>query len=190
MVGVEALLRWNHPMHGRSRRASSYRSPRSAGLIHTVGDWVLREACTAGGRAGRCIRSRSMSRRCSSASRHFVDARARHRSARAACRPNRLELEVTESVLLDAADIAARPCGASRGRRPHRARRFRHRLLIAQLSAQIPGRQDQDRPLVRAESRHRRGSDAIVAGDGRTWPGRSAWRSRLRASRRRSSATA
>ena len=43
--------------------------------------------------------------------------------------------------------------GAAPRRLPHRARRFRHRLFVAVLPAQIPGRQDQAGPLVH---RHRR----------------------------------
>ena len=48
---------------------------------------------------------------------------------------------------------ACHPASASRHRRAHRARRFRHRLFLAELSAALPVRQDQDRPLLR--QRHR-----------------------------------
>ena len=44
---------------------------------------------------------------------------------------------------------ARHPAPASRHRRADRARRFRHRLFLAELSAALPVRQDQDRPLLR-----------------------------------------
>jgi hypothetical protein len=51
----------------------------------------------------------------------------------------------TTTTLKDAAR-AARPG------RPHLDGRFRHRLFVAQLPAQLPLRQDQDRPLLHARS--------------------------------------
>ena len=60
---------------------------------------------------------------------------------------------------------ARHPASASRHRRAHRARRFRHRLLLAELSAQIPVRQDQDRPLL--HQRHRRGRRDFQHREGR-----------------------
>ena len=45
-------------------------------------------------------------------------------------------------------------------RRPHRDRRLRHRLLVAQLPAPLPGRHAQDRPGVRRGARHERRSGA------------------------------
>ncbi len=66
----------------------------------------------------------------------------------------RLELEITEMVLLqDTADGARGAASAPRARRAHLDGRFRHRLFLAQLSAQLPVRQDQDRPLVRRRTR-------------------------------------
>ena len=49
---------------------------------------------------------------------------------------------------------ACHPASASRHRGANRARRFRHRLFLAELSAALSVRQDQDRPLLR--HRHRR----------------------------------
>ena len=71
--------------------------------------------------------------------------------------PNRLELEITETLLLreERAGAGDAAC-AARARCPHFDGRFRHRLFVAELSAQFPVRQDQDRPLVRARPRRQR----------------------------------
>ena len=105
--------------------------------------------------------SRSTSRPCSSA---MPDAGAegrRRRSRRPGLAGERLELEITEAVLIRDDEAAlADPAPAPRARRAHRAGRFRHRLFLAELSAALPVRQDQDRPLL--HQRHRRASGSLV----------------------------
>ena len=72
--------------------------------------------------------------------------------------PERLELEITESILLqDSEATLATLYPAARARRAHRHGRLRHGLFLAQLPAELPLRQDQDRPLVREGHRRRRG---------------------------------
>ena len=44
VVGAEALVRWNDPERGLMRPTTSSRSPRRAGLILPIGEWVLRTA--------------------------------------------------------------------------------------------------------------------------------------------------
>ena len=63
--------------------------------------------------------------------------------------PKRLEVEITELIFLESSEalIAVLHSLRSAGH-PHRARRFRHRLFEPVLSAELPVRQDQDRPLV------------------------------------------
>ena len=50
---------------------------------------------------------------------------------------------------------AHRARGAALGRRPHRDRRLRHRLLVARAAAPVPDRRDQGRPLVHPGRRAR-----------------------------------
>ena len=156
-------------LRGAAALAPSGARPGPAGRVHPArrGDRPDRADRRMGaapglrgrGRAGRTTsRSRSTCRRSSSRNRGLVDDRDRARSRATGLPPSRLELEITETVLLQNTDGDARDAAsAARARRPHLDGRFRHRLFVAELPAQLPVRQDQDRPLVHARtSRDRR----------------------------------
>ena len=94
--------------------------------------------------------SRSICRLCNSRSRGSCDVVA-GALADSGLEASRLELEITESVLLhDSAVNIAVLDELSELRRVDRARRLRHRIFVAQLSAALLLRQDQDRSLLRA----------------------------------------
>ncbi|MCX8087510.1 MAG: EAL domain-containing protein [Rhodocyclaceae bacterium] len=103
VVGVEALLRWRHPEMGLIPPASFIPLAEHCGLIEPIGLWVIEEACRqlhAWDRAG--LPPLSMSVNVSVRQFRNNDLRdqvhlalARHHLA-----PERLELEVTESMLM------------------------------------------------------------------------------------------
>lgn len=45
-VGIEALIRWEHPSYGRLLPNAFIRLAEENGLINMLGDWALRQACT------------------------------------------------------------------------------------------------------------------------------------------------
>jgi diguanylate cyclase (GGDEF)-like protein/PAS domain S-box-containing protein len=104
IVGMEALIRWRHPQLGMVPPQQFIGIAEETGLINPIGRWVLREACRQTRRLidefGRPIRvSVNVSAR-QLAQPGFVQE-VREALAEAALEPNALELELTESTLID-----------------------------------------------------------------------------------------
>ena len=108
VVGREALLRWRHPKRGEIPPDQFIPIIEDAGLIHQIGDWVIREACA---EAARWDSSMRVAVNISAAQLTGAGLAKTVLGALAATRlePSRLELEVTESVFLgdDAATLAS-----------------------------------------------------------------------------------
>ena len=108
LAGVEALLRWNHPEYGMVAPAQFIPIAEETGLIGAIGEWVLRTACTqvnAWYQRGlpRITLSVNLS------SRQFrqenVAGTIKKVLEDTGFAPNNLELELTESLLMD--DLAS-----------------------------------------------------------------------------------
>ena len=108
VVAREALLRWRHPKRGDIPPDQFIPIIEDAGLIHQIGDWVIREACAEAAHWDRRMR---VAVNISAAQLTGAGLAKTVLGALAATRlePSRLELEVTESVFLgdDAATLAS-----------------------------------------------------------------------------------
>ena len=107
VVGVEALVRWNHPTRGLVSPLDFINVAEESGLIVPVGRWVLTEACRQVARwrreTGRPLRlSVNISARQLEAPRLAEHVARTLRST--GLPPNDLVLEITESMLVDDAD--------------------------------------------------------------------------------------
>ena len=108
-VGVEALVRWQHPERGLLAPGHFIDIAEETGLIVPMGAWVLRQAGLALKRlqaagAGALTMSVNVSARQFKNPR-LVDEVA-EMLALAACAPHQIELELTESAVMDQPDMA------------------------------------------------------------------------------------
>ncbi len=106
VVACEALLRWNHPEHGMISPGDFVALAEETGFIVQLGDWALRRACEEAATWPKHIRvavNLSVAQ--------FRSGRVRQSVIQAlgsaGLSPNRLELEITESVLMDDVDDVA-----------------------------------------------------------------------------------
>ncbi len=108
LVGREALLRWSHPLRGPIPPDQFVPIIEDAGLIHQIGDWVIREACAEAARWEGDLRvavNISAAQLCGSGIAETVLGAL----AATGLTPSRLELEVTESIFIgdDVSTLAA-----------------------------------------------------------------------------------
>jgi len=103
MVGVEALMRWTTTAHGQLPPAQVIPIAEETGLIIPLGEWVLREACTAARRWPDLFVAINLSP-VQFRTPGFVD-RVLDIVRSSGVRPEQLELEVTEGVLIDDDDL-------------------------------------------------------------------------------------
>jgi diguanylate cyclase (GGDEF)-like protein/PAS domain S-box-containing protein len=96
---LEALLRWNHPTRGLILPGAFVTLAEEAGLMHVLGEWVIRRACSDLARLPEdvsiAVNLSPVQFRAAGLERIVAGALADHDLD-----PHRLEIEVTESVLL------------------------------------------------------------------------------------------
>ena len=169
IVGMEALIRWEHPELGMISPGFFIPLAEESGLIVPIGEWVLRAACAD---ARRWQTKFHLPLRISV---NLSPLQLRQPGLvqlvaavveETGLDPHLLDLEVTE---IDQRQVDPEPArnaaGAARSRLPDLDRRFRHRPVLARLHQAVPGRPHQDRPGVRAQHRRRSRRRGDRAGD-------------------------
>jgi diguanylate cyclase (GGDEF)-like protein len=105
ITGFEALLRWRHPARGLVSPPEFIALAEESGLIHSIGDWAVRSACKALSQWPANIRVAvnvsAVQFQNANILQTFVRALAEARIT-----PGRLEIEITESILLSKYDSA------------------------------------------------------------------------------------
>ncbi|MFL5222131.1 MAG: EAL domain-containing protein [Microvirga sp.] len=112
--GCEALLRWNHPGRGLVSPAEFIPLAEEIGLIVPLGEWVLREACLEAAKWPRRMKVAVNLSPAQFKRRNLAPAVVRALAA-SALAANRLELEITESVLLLEDDATVKTLHLLRG---------------------------------------------------------------------------
>jgi diguanylate cyclase (GGDEF)-like protein len=114
ITGFEALVRWRHPQRGLISPADFIPLAESTGLIVPLGEWILRKACSDAAAWSRPVRVAV----------NLSPVQFKHRSLvssvmeavnSAGLQPDRLELEITESVLLQDSDTTLATLHTLRG---------------------------------------------------------------------------
>jgi diguanylate cyclase (GGDEF)-like protein len=100
IIGFEALVRWNHPVRGLVPPGAFIALAEENGLIAAIGEWVLREACR---EAASWPQQRQIAVNLSPI--QFRDSQltrlVQQILLETGLQPNRLELEITEGILID-----------------------------------------------------------------------------------------
>ena len=100
IIGFEALVRWWHPTHGAVSPTIFIPLAEESGLIWSISAWILREACR---EAARWSKPLQLAVNLSPIQFHQDDLveLVRATLTETGLDPNRLELEITEGVLID-----------------------------------------------------------------------------------------
>ncbi|OYD03450.1 EAL domain-containing protein [Rhizobium sp. N4311] len=100
ICGFEALIRWNHPIRGRVAPMDFIPLAEEVGLIVDIGRWVLRRACSDAAEWPEDIKV-AVNVSATQFSSSDLTSDVGEALAAASLSPSRLELEITESVLME-----------------------------------------------------------------------------------------
>jgi diguanylate cyclase (GGDEF)-like protein len=100
IAGFEALLRWHHPARGLLSPGAFIGVAEACGFIERLGTWVLRRACTEAAGWAEDLRIAVNVSPIQFRSGHLT-ARLNEALAQSGIDPARLEVEITESTILD-----------------------------------------------------------------------------------------
>ncbi|MFP4102042.1 EAL domain-containing response regulator [Coleofasciculus sp.] len=111
IIGAEALLRWEHPERGLVSPIKFIPLAEETGLILPIGEWVLKTACQQT-RHWQKMGYPHLKIAVNLSGRQFQQLDLRHRLVKifteTGLRPEYLELELTESMLVENTDVAIR----------------------------------------------------------------------------------
>lgn len=100
ICGYEALLRWFHPIRGEVSPSEFIPVAEKTGFIHTLGDWVLRTACLEATQWPKSLKVAVNLSPVQFRSGNLIQS-VISTLTQTGLDPDRLELEITESILLD-----------------------------------------------------------------------------------------
>ena len=110
LIGVEALVRWANPELGPVSPVRFIPMAEETGFINQIGEWVLLEACRQMGRwdeAGLVVPKMAVNLSVRQVERGAMTQQVAQVLAETGLAPRRLQLEVTESVIMDTGDALA-----------------------------------------------------------------------------------
>jgi predicted signal transduction protein with EAL and GGDEF domain/ActR/RegA family two-component response regulator len=115
IIGVEALIRWNHPQRGLLAPAEFIGAAEESGLIVPIGRWVVDTACAQVAqwhRRGHRALFVAINVSPLEIRRGNVIENVRHALATSTLEPRYLEIELTETLIMDGADSFIRSLNA------------------------------------------------------------------------------
>ena len=149
VVAFEALVRWNHSLRGMISPVNFIPLAEETGLIVPLGEWVLRQACMD---AAGWSQDVGVAVNLSPVQFKNPSLVSTVKEALEGLRPSGAPARTGDNGIGAAAEQRGNAGGAARASRLWRqdlARRLRNGIFFPELPAQLPVRQDQDRPFVR-----------------------------------------
>ena len=136
LLGGELLSRWRHRTHGLIAPDEFIDMAERTGIIREIGEWVL----ASGIAMAKMVEDRGARISINISPRQFalqdLAQRVAHLLESSGVNPALIELEITESSVMQQMERrAADAQGAAVARSAHRARRLRHRTLVAVAAA-------------------------------------------------------